>query len=117
MHFGHIKCVLVIKSGHKKCTWVILGRGLVIRNGVLVIRNAPWVIHFAFGHTVLPFWDVKNCVPCVSGVPPVPGVSGVPAFQGGTWNTQKEAAPKMVSGQPRTNVWGVVIGSAFRRRS
>ncbi len=44
MPFGHIKCDLVIKSGHKMCTWVIPGRGLVIRNGDLVIQNVSWVI-------------------------------------------------------------------------
>ena len=87
VHFGHTKCDLVINCGHKKCTWVILGRGLVIRNGVLVIRSDAWVIYFAFGHTVLVFWDVKKCVPCVPPVPCVSGVSCVAAFQGGTWNT------------------------------
>ena len=69
------------------CTWVILGRDLVI-------QMYAWVIHFAFGHTVLPFRDVKNRVPCV---PPVPGVSCVPAFQGGTWNTQTETPTKLYS--------------------
>ena len=40
-------------------TWVIPGRGLVIQNGRVVIKNDAWVIYSAFGHTVFAFWDVK----------------------------------------------------------
>ena len=63
--FGHKKCCLVINSGHKICSWVIPGRGLVIQNGRVVIKSDAWVIYSAFGHTVFAFWDVKNaCSTC-----------------------------------------------------